>query len=953
MTVFYSASAFGQVVDPMEVMEITPAEGSVTSLQNFTITFAGLPVVVDETAIPTLQKGGGATVEGHMRAGDDGKTVLVSFDESFTASGHYFLSLPDASMTVNGKRMLPLTLRFNIEGTIDSFYEQITIDPIEGEVESLQNFTISLPEYVTEITGSGRATLTNTTTGKSYNTWLNDVGFKVLAYFQKKVTEPGEYVLTIPAGTISIYSLGQDVDELTFNYLIPGDPTPPFYEQVTIDPAPGTVDRMKEFTITFPEAVDGIAPGHEATLTNTTTGTTCQGTLSAADTTVLITLAEEVTAPGRYTLTIPAGTIIINALGEEVIELKYNYVIPEGEMPAYTINPPEGEVYRLQYFTIAYGQKVVVNEEVRPVLVNDDTGDTYECNLIEIGGNAVVYMEYPTSVLGNYTLMIPDRCITIEATGHTNPFMSFHYTIVEKETFVPTVIEEQPEGELRLYKRTGKVVREVEKQYTVEEGESPYEIIHEDQTGTMNVVFGDDNKVYFQRPVSWSYYDGWVEGYMEADGKTIVVPMGQYVAYTKSLEMAVQVGMFYYDEDLNTYVYDESIEAMVYTLNADGSITQEDANPYIVLGTMNRAFGQQFQYLDYEWLQTGDYESVYVPMQETPIAPPAGLQTEPYYLTTANYDGVEWEPFTTTARVGFDGDDVWIRGISKYLPSAWIKGTRDGNTVTFDEPQLLGAYEVLLYFKAAQVDLFNGTTNVGDMVMTIDDNGTLTTYDYVFITSDKDNLYYINYYQGLTLSKQADTKVVAPRNLRSKEYYFVYQTALDANQPLVTDTAIVRLGFDGDDVYIKGLWNIMPEEWVKGRIVDGKLVMDLPQYLGKYTEEYMGTYPMYLVGFDDQTGEIYTQVTLDYNEQAGSFSNPDHPFCISINKTGYLSVQDLYDAVLTPMNTGAVDEVSIDGRTGAAEHYDLQGRRINDINSYNGIVITRNGDGTVTKWISR
>ena len=168
MAVFYSTSALA-VVDPYEALEVTPAEGAVQSLQHFTITFADLPVTVNADSVPTLQKGGGATVPGHMRAGDDGTSVLVDFDESFTASGHYFLNLPGASIIVNGQRLLPLTLRFNIEGDMESFYEQITIDPAEGEVDSLQYFTISFPEYVGEISNGSRATLTNTTTEQTYS----------------------------------------------------------------------------------------------------------------------------------------------------------------------------------------------------------------------------------------------------------------------------------------------------------------------------------------------------------------------------------------------------------------------------------------------------------------------------------------------------------------------------------------------------------------------------------------------------------------------------------------------------------------------------------------------------------------------------------------------------------------------------------------------------------------
>ena len=209
-------------VDPYEALEVTPAEGNVTSLQHFTITFADLPVRVTSGSIPTLEKGGGATVEGTMRVDDDGKTILVDFDECFTTPGHYFLNLPENSITVNNQRLLPLTLRFIIPVTVESFYEQITVNPAEGNVESLQNFVLSFPLTVGEIEYGMEATLTNTTTGASWSTDMYDVRYNVLMYFPEEVTEPGEYVLTIPAGAVIFYTLGAQVHELNFYYTIGG-----------------------------------------------------------------------------------------------------------------------------------------------------------------------------------------------------------------------------------------------------------------------------------------------------------------------------------------------------------------------------------------------------------------------------------------------------------------------------------------------------------------------------------------------------------------------------------------------------------------------------------------------------------------------------------------------------------------------------------------------------------
>ena len=948
-TVVFSVSITAQVIDPMEVMQITPAEGTVESLQHFTITFGDLPVVVSAGAVPTLVKGGGATLEGQMRAGADGTSVLVDFDEESTASGQYYLNLPEASITVNGQRLLPLTLRFIIEGDIESFYEQITITPAEGEVTSLEFFKISLPQYVGDV--SGDATVTNVMTQKTYAASMYSTGYDVLVYLSEVITDPGQYTLTVPAGAIEIYTLGEEVHELNFDYTIPGNPTGWFYDGITINPDEGVVESMQDFTLHFPATIDGIAEGSKATLTNITTGTTHEAAMNNDGNNVIISLAEAVCEPGRYKLTIPAGAIIVEALGEAVHELSYEYTISDGQMPSFTINPAEGEVYRLQYFTIAYGQHVVVDEDIHPVLVEDETGEAFECNLLEIGGNAVVYKEYPTSILGDYTLTIPANCIMIEATGQTNPEMVFHYTIVEKDTFVPTVIENQPDGDLVLYHRSGGVVREVEKEYTVEEGENPYEIVYEQQDGSLSIVFGEGNVVYIQRPVSWSYYDGWVVGFLEDDGKTITVPMGQYIAYTQSLEMAVQVGMFVYDDDQGTYVYDESIEEAYYTLNDDGTISLEGTNEYVILGTMNRAFGDQFQYLDYEWLQAGDYASVYIPADEQPVSPPDDLETEVYYMTTANFNSVEWEPYQAEVELGFDGDDVWLMGISKYLPEAWIHGTREGNTITFPNSQLLGSYEALLYFKCGELNLNDGTIKQKDMVLTFDGVDTYTTADYIFITTDRDNLYFVNYYQGMTLSKHLDQVIEVPEGLTTDEYIYTFTTSYDGNNE--EGQTIVNIGFDGDDVYIQGLWDIMPEAWIKGRMVDGKLVIDLPQLLGDYEEEYLGVYPIYLIAFDDWTGSVLPQLTFDYDPTTRVFNNNSSAYGMGINKTGYLNFQDFYEGAFVPVNTpSGLNTIEVDKNL-ETEYYDLQGRRINDISSATGIIITRNADGTVSKMLKK
>ena len=63
---------------------------------------------------------------------------------------------------------------------------------------------------------------------------------------------------------------------------------------------------------------------------------------------------------------------------------------------------------------------------------------------------------------------------------------------------------------------------------------------------------------------------------------------------------------------------------------------------------------------------------------------PDGLEILPYVMS---YDGG-----STPINVAVNGNDVYFQGMSYYIPEAWVKGTKDGNLVTFPEMQYMGEY---------------------------------------------------------------------------------------------------------------------------------------------------------------------------------------------------------------------------------------------------------------------
>jgi len=112
-------------------------------------------------------------------------------------------------------------------------------------------------------------------------------------------------------------------------------------------------------------------------------------------------------------------------------------------------------------------------------------------------------------------------------------FLEWNTVLTEGEAFVaPTVITEQPEGELKTFWRVSGTTY-----YSSWFGWGATET-----DGKFNVVFAEDGKVYVQNPV-W-YYDtneAWVEGTYDETTGIISVPVGQFILWDDAAANGYQV----------------------------------------------------------------------------------------------------------------------------------------------------------------------------------------------------------------------------------------------------------------------------------------------------------------------------------------------------------------------------------------------------------------------------
>ena len=77
-----------------------------------------------------------------------------------------------------------------------------------------------------------------------------------------------------------------------------------------------------------------------------------------------------------------------------------------------------------------------------------------------------------------------------------------------------------------------------------------------------------------------------------------------------------------------------------------------------------------------------------------PVAAPEGLETDEWAISAMNNFG---EPVSGYVNIGFDGNDCYMQGFCHYLPETWLKGTLEGDKITFPGGQYFGPYDADYY----------------------------------------------------------------------------------------------------------------------------------------------------------------------------------------------------------------------------------------------------------------
>ncbi len=265
-------------------------------------------------------------------------------------------------------------------------HEGVTINPAEGSVNSLKDFELTFDNYqfvdfaVDDY--AGPAKLINNDTKEEiiatvdYGTSLNKIDITL----PEEVTEEGSYTLHIPSG--KLYD-GMDLDETdlpeyNFSYTIDGSVEPPVEEpeNVVADPKSGSiVGKLNEIVLTFYYDGSVYPTDTELSVTDDATGqavaTIEASTNNLEPNQIRLTLSNEITADGDYTIKCPKGAFVKGELAkaEKSNPFELHYTVDSASaISGATANGEAKETLRVNIG----GQKVGKNSKGMTIIRYED-----------------------------------------------------------------------------------------------------------------------------------------------------------------------------------------------------------------------------------------------------------------------------------------------------------------------------------------------------------------------------------------------------------------------------------------------------------------------------------------------------------------------------------------------------------------------------------------------------
>jgi hypothetical protein len=413
---------FNYVAPVQDYATVYPTAGSeVEELSTFTVTFPNateVASVATEWVAPSLYFVSGEynveTVDVQNIAAE-GNTLTITLAQATNVLGDYELRIPGESYTVDGEAGQDLTFSYTIVKPVAE-----SIEPENNaEVETLESFTIKF-NYVNETLATAFSreaspSLYSSATGSSTAiTSANIEGdlmtFKLLA----PISYIGEYTLSIPGASYTVDGVyGTDVE---FTYKVVASAKT---QEYTIAPEGDTVHTISPIVVTFPNVLKVEANADATDYAKVET----EGRMGfdeipveieTKNSQILFTLEEADIQNGRYALTIPAGTFLLDGvLNEEIKDtLTLEILVPNYTL---TVTPTTfATISQIDTVTVTVGEvddvDFLIEGQYFTLIGNDEV---YFATASAEGATLTLVFDEAITAAGEYNLYIPAEVIKV------------------------------------------------------------------------------------------------------------------------------------------------------------------------------------------------------------------------------------------------------------------------------------------------------------------------------------------------------------------------------------------------------------------------------------------------------------------------------------------------------------------------------------------------------------
>ena len=248
------------------------------------------------------------------------------------------------------------------------------------------------------------------------------------------------------------------------------------------------------------------------------------------------------------------------------------------------------------------------------------------------------------------------------------------------------------------------------------------------------------------------------------------------------------------------------------------------------------------------------------------VVPPEGGDVVPYILSG---DNSRAKGIRRVVRVVWASDtEIYIQGVSYFIPDAYIKGTVEGNTITFKGGQYFGQYKFT--DGAADMYFYAYDTESGDCTATISNNDELITFnnevgDY-YVLGDAEGFSDTWSSLTLTMTDESALPVEPPTGMETADYAYAGVSGFSGGGEF---SRIVKVGFYGNEVYLQGISEDIPGAWIKGTLDNGIATFATGQLLGQYSS----SRSLYFHGLNEGDGDPVIPVEFSYDAESNTFIN--------------------------------------------------------------------------------